>query len=188
MTSVWSRFSNGVGVYLYRVGGAAVLDAGMYESLEADHSVTGQALVTVVLSSLAAGIGAGEFYGDRFTTVVVVTGLAVITWAAWAMLALQIGTRLLAAPRTEATWGQLLRTTGFAAGPGMLQVFAVFAGARAPIFAATGLWMFVAMVIGVRHALDYRSTPRALAVCALAAAFSAALAFAFSMLAVTAVS
>jgi hypothetical protein len=104
------------------------------------------------------------------------------------MLALQIGTRVLAAPRTHATWGELLRTTGFAAAPGFLQVFAVFPGARMPIFVATGLWMFAAMVVGVRHALDYPSTPRALAVCALAAALSAALAFAFGLLAVTAVS
>jgi hypothetical protein len=188
MTTVWQRMSNAVGVYLYRLGGAAVLDAGMYESLEADHSVTRQALLTVVLSSIAAGIGAGTSYGDRFVTFAVVAGIAVVTWAAWSMLALQIGTRLLAAPRTSATWGELLRTTGFAAAPGFLQVFAVFPGARVPIFAASGAWMFTAMVVGVRHALDYRSTPRALAVCALAVALSVALALAFSLLAATAVS
>jgi hypothetical protein len=188
MTTVWNRVSTAVGVYLYRLGGAAVLDAGMYESLEADHSVTRQALLTVVLSSVAAGIGAGTLYGDRLATFTLVAGIAVATWAAWSMLTLQIGTRLLAAPRTEATWGQLLRTTGFAAVPGFLQVFAVFPGARIPIFAATGLWMFTAMVVAVRHALDYRSTGRALVVCAIAAAISAALAFGFGLVAGTAVS
>lgn len=187
MTTVWSRLSTAIGVYAYRLGGAAVLDAGMYESLEADHAVTRQALLTVVLASIAAGIGAGQFYGDRLITFAVVACTAVVTWAAWAMLAQQIGTRLLSAPRTSATWGELLRTTGFAAAPGFLQVFAVFPGARTPIFAATGLWMFAAMVVGVRHALDYRSTARALAVCALAVALSAALAFVFSLLATTAV-
>jgi hypothetical protein len=130
---------------------------------------------------------AQDFYGDRLITFAVVACTAVVTWAAWAMLAQQIGTRLLSAPRTSATWGELLRTTGFAAAPGFLQVFAVFPGARTPIFAATGLWMFAAMVVGVRHALDYRSTARALAVCALAVALSAALAFVFSLLATTAV-
>jgi hypothetical protein len=177
-----------MGEYFYRVGGAAILDAGMYESLEADQTATRQALLTVILSSLAAGIGAGQSYGDRFTTFAVVTAVAVATWAAWAMLVLQIGTRVLPEQDTRSTWGELLRTTGFAAAPGWLQVFAVFPGARVPIFAATILWMFVAMVIGVRHALDYRSTPRALAVCALAALLSASLAVVVSMLASTAVS
>jgi hypothetical protein len=188
MATAWQRMSGAVGVYLYRLGGAAVLDAGMYESLEADHSVTRQALLTVVLSSIAAGVGAGTLYGDRLATFALVAGIAVVTWAAWSMLTLQIGTRLLAAPRTAATWGQLLRTTGFAAAPGFLQIFAVFPGARTPIFAATGLWMFTAMVVAVRHALDYQSTIRSVAVCAIAVALSAALAFGFSLMAATAVS
>jgi hypothetical protein len=36
-----------------------------------------------------------------------------------------------------------------------------------PVFAATSLWMLLAMVVAVRQALDYRSTARAVAVCVL---------------------
>ena len=35
------------------------------------------------------------------------------------------------------------------------------------VFAATLLWMLVAMVVAVRQALDYTSTLRAVAVCAI---------------------
>ena len=36
---------------------AAKLDKGLYEEVEADTSATGQAMLVVVLSSVAAGIG-----------------------------------------------------------------------------------------------------------------------------------
>lgn len=36
-----------------------------------------------------------------------------------------------------------------------------------PVLLLTTLWMLVAMVVAVRQALDYRSTGRAIAVCAI---------------------
>lgn len=166
-----------MGLFAYRLFGAAVLDAGMYENIEADRTTTVQALAAVVLSSLAAGVGAGDLFGNRLTTCLAVSVIAVLTWAAWAMLVFQIGTRILPEPETDTTWSEVLRTTGFAAAPGFIQVFAIFPGARLPVFAVSAVWMFAAMVVGLRHALDYRSTRRAIAVCALGAGLAIALAF-----------
>ncbi|MGE3706525.1 MAG: hypothetical protein AB7I13_14740, partial [Vicinamibacterales bacterium] len=45
-----------------------------------------------------------------------------------------------------------------------------------PVFAATAIWMLVAMVVAVRQALDYRSTSRAIAVCVLGWLLSLAIA------------
>lgn len=159
-------------IFLYRVMGAAVLDGGAYEGVEADPQVTWQAAAVVLLSSMAAGIGAGGLYGLHPATVASMSALALVTWIAWAMLAYQIGTRLLAGPDTSATLGQVLRTTGFAAAPGLLQVFALLPGIAVPVFAVTTAWMFAAMVVGVRHALDYESNWQAVMVCAAAAALS----------------
>jgi hypothetical protein len=153
-----------MGRYLYRVFGACTLDAGMYETLEADSSATAQAALTVALASLAAGAGLSAMHGfdpARFLSSVV---LALILWIAWGVLMHQIGTRAFPGPATRASLGELLRTTGFAAAPGFFQVFAVFPGATRVIFAATGAWMFVAMVVAIRHALDYDSNLRALTV------------------------
>jgi hypothetical protein len=171
-----------MGLYAYRLLGAAVLDAGMYEGIENDKRTTTQAALTVVLASIAAGIGAGELLGTRAVTLAGISALALLTWCAWAMLILQIGTRVLPGPATRADWGQLLRTTGFAASPGLLQVLGLMPSGRGWVFAVTGLWMFVAMVVGVKHALDYDSGLRALAVCAAAIALIAALAFGASAL------
>ena len=162
--------------YLYRVMGAAVLDGGCFESVEATPRVTREAAATVLLASVAAGIGAGGIYGLHPLTFVSTSCLALVTWVAWAMLAFQIGTRVLPGPETSATLGELLRTTGFAAAPGLLQVFALLPGMAVPVFTVTMVWMFAAMVVGIRHALDYRSTWRALAVCAAAAGLCVSLA------------
>jgi len=171
-----------MGLFAYRLMGAAMLDAAMYEGIEADRRTTMQAMSAVVLASLAAGIGAGEWLGTRAITLAVVTALAVITWSAWAMLVFQIGTRLLPEPQTQADWGQLLRTTGFAAAPGFLLIFGLIPQGRGAVFAVVGVWMFAAMVFGVKHALDYRHGARALGVCLVAAVASLGLAFAASAL------
>jgi hypothetical protein len=171
-----------MGLFAYRLLGAAMMDAGVYESIEADRRTTMQALTAVVLASLAAGVGAGDWLGTRVTTLAAVTALGIITWSAWAMLVFQLGTRVLPDADTQADWGQLLRTTGFATAPGLVLVFGLIPNGRTAVFAIGGAWMFAAMVFGVKHALDYRTGGRALAVCVLAAAVSLGLAFGVSSL------
>ena len=53
--------------FFRRLVGAAMLDATTYEDVEADPSATTQALVIVVFSSLAAGIGAKGMSGGPAT-------------------------------------------------------------------------------------------------------------------------
>jgi Yip1-like protein len=166
-------------LFLYRLSGAAVFDSGIYESIEADPQATKQAVAVVLLSAVASGIGAGGLVGPHPLVLAAISALALVTWLAWGMLMFQIGTRLLPEPQTSATLGQLLRTTGFAASPGLLQVFAILPGMAIPVFVGVWLWMIGAMIVGVRHALDYESTGRAVAVCVVAVALALVLAFGF---------
>jgi hypothetical protein len=161
-----------MGTFGYRLIGAALLDGGVYEGIEADRSATRQALLTVLLSSVAAGIGAAGWRGPAPATLAVAALLALATWLAWAMLMFQIGGRLMPGPSTRTSAGELMRTIGFAASPGLLQVFAAFPRMTVPVFLVAWIWMFVATVVAVRHALDYDSTARTLVVCALAAGLS----------------
>lgn len=150
-----------------RILGALALDPVIYEEVEADRAATLQALVVVVLSSLSAGLGARGFGSGSLQGVFFISGLALVGWATWALLTFQIGARLMPEPQTRADVGQLLRTIGFSAAPGMLRVFGVVPGATIPAFAITAVWMLAAMIVAVRQALDYQSTWRAFAVCAL---------------------
>lgn len=165
----------------YRTMRAALLDPSLYEEVEADRSATVQALALVVLSSLAAGIGAGGWHGVSPATFALFSAIALISWALWALLTFQIGSRLMPEPTTRTTVGELLRTIGFAAAPGLLQAFAAFQGTTAIVFGLTWIWMLAAMVIAVRQALDFRSTRRALAVCALGWALALLMAIAIGL-------
>lgn len=169
-------------LYLFRLYSAATFDISMYEGIEADRTVTRQAVVTVMLASLAAGIGASGWFGFRPWALLAVVGIALGTWAAWSVLMFQIGARLLPERDTHSDLGELLRTTGFAAAPGMLQILGVIPQATAPVFVATTLWMLATMVVAVKHALDYHSVPRAITVCLLAASGCVLLALGISVM------
>jgi len=153
--------------FIQRLIGAVSLDAAIYEEVEADRGATVQALVVVVLSSVAAGVGGRGLGGPSPANVVFLTVVTLLAWAAWALLTFQIGGRLMPEPQTRVDVGELLRTIGFSSAPGLLRVFGVLPGVTIPVFAITSVWMLAAMVVAVRQALDYTSTGRAIAVCVI---------------------
>lgn len=152
--------------FLQRLIGAAALDAAIYEEVEVDPAATGQAMSIVVLSSIAMGIGARGL-GGGLGTIALFGVIALITWAAWAMLMFELGTRLLPGRRTHSDPYELLRTLGFAATPGFAAVLAAVPGVSVQVLVLTTLWMVAAMVVAVRQALDYENTGRAIATCLL---------------------
>jgi hypothetical protein len=168
--------------FLQRLIGAAVLRAEAYEEVEADRHANGQAVAVVVCSSIAAGLGARGFGGGGAGDVAFFAGVALLTWVAWAGVVYQIGARLLPGARTRADVGELLRTTAFATAPGLIRVVGMVPGLTIPSFAVAALWMLAAMVVAVRQALDYTSTWRAIAVCALGWVLAIALAVLFGTL------
>jgi len=157
--------------FLHRLIGAAMLDRDTYEEIEADATATPQALAVVVMSSVAAAIGAKGMVGGAATLAFFASAsvIALLVWATWALVTFEVGARLLPAPDTRADAGELLRTLGFAATPGLVQVVAALPGAKVPVFTIAILWTLAASVVAVRQALDYPSTSRALAVCGLGA-------------------
>jgi hypothetical protein len=143
--------------------GAATLDARVYEEIEADHAATIQALAVVALAAVAAGVGR------------VVGGIginhvlqALLMWVVWAGLSYAVGVYLIPEPQTNANLGQMLRTIGFAASPGILR-FLRFVPLLGPVISfIVGIWMVLAMVVAIRQALDYKSLGRAAVVCLIA--------------------
>lgn len=151
---------SGYGTRLLR---AIRLDPELYEEVESDHGATGQAILTVVLASVAAGVGgqlSGSLHGLSLHILVTLIG-----WYIWAFLSFFIGTRLLPQRQTQANMGELLRCTGFSSAPGMLQVLGLLPGLGAMARLVAWVWMLAAFVVAVRQALDYSGTGRALVVC-----------------------
>jgi hypothetical protein len=170
--------------FFRRLFGAAMLDPLIYEEIEADSSATPQALAVVVLASLAAAIGARGLNDGSATLAFFATSgvIALLAWATWALVTFEIGARLLPTGDTHTDPSELLRTLGFAAAPGLLQVLAAMPGAMVPVFSVTIVWALAASVIAVKQALDYTSTLRALAVSGLGIVLALAVAFVLGLL------
>ena len=146
---------------------AAKLDVKLYEEVEADKTATRQALLVVLIYSICAGIGSGlvmvwdEGVGRFFLSLFLGLLYALVFWLIWSLITYLIGTRFFKGPKTKATYGELLRTIGFAATPGVLLIFVFIPFVGGVISFLVWVWMLVAMVIAVRQALDF-TTGRAI--------------------------
>jgi len=148
---------------LERMIRAAKLEVALYEEVEADKTALGQAMLVVVLHGIAAGIGS---YDELGTTGLLLGTLGqLVSWFVWALVTFLVGAKLLPERQTEADLGQLLRTIGFAASPGLLLALGIIPLIGAIISFVVQIWMLVAFVIAVRQALDYTSTVRTVVVC-----------------------
>ena len=78
-----------------------------------------------------------------------------------------LGTIALAEPQTSSDLPELLRVLGFSAAPGVFIALAAMPAAAPVVLVVVVAWMIAAAVVAVRQALDYRSTPRAVAVCVI---------------------
>lgn len=148
-----------------RIVRAAKLNVHLYEEVEADKGAMPQAMWVVVLSSMAAGIGGIGTGGIGGLLIGMIAALG--GWYIWAYLIYLIGTKLLPEPQTKADAGELLRTIGFSSSPGLIRVLGIIPALRGAVFLVASIWMLVAMVVAVRQALDYKSTPRTVGVCAI---------------------
>lgn len=140
------------------------MDVSLYEEVEADETANVQAMGVVFITSLALGIGSYSTMGPVGLVGNLLFGL--LGWAVWAYAVFFIGTRLLREPQTEANWGQVARTMGFASTPLIFVALAIIPITFIVIVVvfASYIWRLIAVVIAVRQALDYRSTIKAVAV------------------------
>jgi hypothetical protein len=131
-----------------RMKGAALLHIDTYEEVEADHTATGQAAAVVALVAIAQAIGgAGEGGFGIFAGVI----SALLGWLLWAGITYLIGAKLFGG---TATWGELLRTIGFAQTPGVLHVLGLIPVLGGIIRFGVAIWVLIAGIIAIRQALD----------------------------------
>ena len=153
---------NVVGAHSFteRMIGAARLDIDIYEEVEADTTATTQAAGVVAMVAIASAIG-----GAGGGTESAIGGLigAIVGWLLWAGITYLIGDKVLGG---TATWGELLRTLGFAQAPGVLMVLALVPLLGGIVAFVVGIWILIAGVIAIRQALDF-GTGRAIATAVL---------------------
>ncbi len=132
-----------------RMRGAAMLDVATYEEVEADTTATGQAAIVVGIVAICGAIG-----GIREGSSGVIAGVlgAFISWMVWAGVTFVVGEKMFGG---TATWGELLRTLGFAQAPGVLYLLGIIPVLGTLVQFAVAIWIMVAGVIAIRQALDF---------------------------------
>ena len=132
-----------------RMKGAAMLDIATYEEVEHDDNLTTQAAMVVLIAAVARGIG-GFNQGENGIIVGVVAAL--FSWLVWAGITYLIGDKLL---KGTATWGELLRTLGYAQAPAVLLIFGFVPVLGNILGAVAGIWLLVTGIVAIRQALDF---------------------------------
>jgi hypothetical protein len=126
-----------------------MLDIATYEEVEHDDNLTTQAAMVVLIAAVARGIG-GFNQGENGIIVGVVAAL--FSWLVWAGITYLIGDKLL---KGTATWGELLRTLGYAQAPALLLIFGFVPVLGNILGAVVGIWLLVTGIVAIRQALDF---------------------------------
>ncbi len=137
------------GDLVQRMLGAATLNLDTYEEVEADETATVQAAAVVAMVAVTSAVGA---VGDGSMSVIMAPIAQIIGWLIWSGVTFLIGAKIFGG---TATWGELLRTLGFAQSPGLLYILAILPFVGGLVRFVVGIWMLWAGVVGVRQALDF---------------------------------
>ena len=137
---------------------AAKLDKGLYNEVEADTTATTQALSVVVSVAIASGIsfaitdatGGGGVGSIAGALIFGVLG-ALIGWAVQSAFIYWVGTRLFSG---TTTYGEVLRTLGFAQSPGVLYLFTCIPVLGGLIAVVAFFWTLACDFVAIRETLD----------------------------------
>lgn len=132
-----------------RMKGAALFDIPTYEEVEHDESLTTQAAMVVIIVAVARGIGGVD--AGQSGIIWGVVG-ALFGWLLWSGVTYLIGDKLLGG---TATWGELLRTLGYAQAPGILLILGFIPFLGWLVGLVVFFWMLGTGIVAIRQALDF---------------------------------
>ena len=135
---------------LERMIGAALFNVDTYEEVERDSSLTAEAAIIVFLGAVASALGVMGIFGLMAGVSAGVK--AIVAWLVWAGVTWMIGTWFMGG---TATWGELLRTLGYAHTPSLLLVLGILPLVGWFIYPVVAIWSLVLGVIAIRQALDF---------------------------------
>ena len=157
-------------LFLNRIYRSIKIDPEVFDEVQKDKNATLAAGIVVVLSSLAAGVGALQMGMNNFLLAPI---MSLLSWYVWAYIIYFVGVKLFGGVKTKSSHGELLRTIGFSSAPGLIRVFGITPDLMIVTFIGSALWMLACMVVAVKSALDYESMWKAFGVVIIAWLFQA---------------
>jgi hypothetical protein len=139
---------------------AARLDKAFYNEVEADTSLTNEALLVVIIGAIASGVGSligGIFSGFGAAVVNMFVGIlmVVIGYFIWVYVTHYVGTRFFGG---QGDVGELRRTLGYAMAPQVLNILGFIPCLGGLIGLVVWIWTLVAGFIAVREGMDLDNT------------------------------
>ena len=136
--------------------GAALLESDTYEEVALAQSTRTHAVLVVVITSIAAGLG-GLGAGPLGFIVGSITALA--GWGLYVLVIYWAATARFGAPRAFTAWSGTLRVLGVAVSPRLFLLFAFVPGIGLLLGLAVHAWVLIATVPAVKSALDLDTRP-----------------------------
>lgn len=146
---------------------AARLDVSFYEQVEGDPGYGQDAIVVVILASVAGAVGSflsllfGGLVGAAFGTLIYSSVSGILIFFIWAFLVHFVGTRFF---KGTADFGEVQRTLGFAWAPRVLGILGFIPFLGWAIGLVAWIWSVATGFIATRQALDLDNTNAALTV------------------------
>ena len=139
---------------------AAKLDKAFYNEVEADTSLTNEALMVVIIGAAASGAGgliSGLFggFGAALTAMVVNVLMVIVGYFIWVYVTHFVGTRFFGGTGDA---GELRRTLGYAMAPQVLNILNFIPCVGWIISLVVWIWTLVAGFIAVREGMDLDNT------------------------------
>jgi hypothetical protein len=152
-------------LFLNRIYRSVKIEPEVFDEVQRDKNATIAAGIVVVLSSLAAGVGASHLGGVNFF---LAPGLSLISWFVWAYIVYFVGVKLFPDLKTKTSHTALLRSIGFSSAPGIIRVLGFNQELMSVTFIGSAFWMLACMVVAVKQTLNYKSLWKALGVVIIA--------------------
>ncbi len=167
---------NAAGI-LNRALRVAKLDPAVYHEIARDRGATVEAAIVVAVVAVASGIGA---LTDSFGVVALAIIGAFIGWVVFSAMTYFFGTNIFGSPTAQVDVKTLMRTQGYARGPGVLAFFGFIPVLGWIAAFVGGVWSLVTAIVAIRETLQI-GTGRAILVGIIAAIASGIVLFILSL-------
>ncbi|MFH1414945.1 MAG: hypothetical protein ABIH89_02530 [Elusimicrobiota bacterium] len=138
------------------------LEDELYREVESVPDAISEAVIIVIISSIAAGIGSLGKIG--LTGIIIITLGSLVNWIIWAFLVYFIATNIIRGSRVYLSQGDFLRVVGFASAPGIIRILALLPGMYYIVHIIAHLWMIASMIVAVREVFMFEKTSGAVKV------------------------
>lgn len=146
-----------------RIKGVLFLEAETFNEVEHDKGANGQAALVVIVASILVAIdaviniitrGHSPWFVEMASPLVAFLMILIwslVAWPVWAAATYFVGAKIFSG---EATYGEMLRVTGFAYAPLGFMILGVIPCIGFAISLVVSVWALAAVFVGVREGLD----------------------------------